>query len=81
MQAQVDRKSRGSISKHLSSTLQAAKQDVRLAVAVEEDSGSPLMASSAEFHIPGLLGALRKMAYPGHALLMHFKAVLIALRT
>lgn len=48
MQAKVNRKS-GESYPHLSSILQAAKEDLGLAVAVGKDSGSVLLASSAEF--------------------------------
>lgn len=57
------------------------KKDVRLAVAVEEDSGSLLVASSAEFRVLALLSALWKMSYPGQALAMHSRAMLKLLRT
>lgn len=41
---------------HLSSTLQAVKKDARLAEAMEEHSGSPLVASLAELRVPAFLG-------------------------
>lgn len=50
-------------------------------MAVEEDSGSLLGASSAEFRVPALLGAIKKMAYPGQAQAPHLAAVLTLLRT
>lgn len=46
---------------HLSSTLQAVKKDARLAEAMEEHSGSPLVASLAELRVPAFLGVTKKV--------------------
>ena len=47
---------------------------------MDEHPGSPLLASSAEFRVPALLGITKKMVYPGQVWALHFRAVLMLLR-
>lgn len=64
----------GIVSIHLSSTWQAVED-------VEEHLGSLVLASSAEFRVPALLGIAKKTVYPGQVRARHFGAVLMLLRT
>ena len=72
MWAYVDGKT-GILSIHLSSTWQAIED-------VEEHPGSPLLASSAEFRVPALLGITKTTIYSGQVQALHFGAVLMLLR-